>query len=149
MRLCGVASLSRKVVIDRKTLLYLSELPEKSQRLIKEKCHALAEDPFPGQGGDKELLSRIQILSIAYWSIVHCVLSNLRGGGACQDPRDRDYRQSTQALQAFRGVMHAHRRRLFSSIRVRLLSTFLIFYFQWRPESDGSKQFYDIIKSLK
>jgi mRNA interferase RelE/StbE len=35
---------------------YISELPEKSQRLIKEKCHALAEDPFPGQGGDKELL---------------------------------------------------------------------------------------------
>jgi mRNA interferase RelE/StbE len=48
--------LSRNVVIDRKALLYLSEFPEKSQRLIKEKCHALAEDPFPGQGGDKELL---------------------------------------------------------------------------------------------
>jgi mRNA interferase RelE/StbE len=48
--------LSRKVVIDRRALLYLSELPEKSQRLIKERCHALAEDPFPGQGGDKELL---------------------------------------------------------------------------------------------
>lgn len=44
------------VVIDRKALKYLLELPEKSQRLIKEKCHALAEDPFPGQGGDKELL---------------------------------------------------------------------------------------------
>lgn len=44
------------MVIDRKALLYLSELPEKSQRLIKERCHALAEDPFPGQGGDKELL---------------------------------------------------------------------------------------------
>jgi mRNA interferase RelE/StbE len=44
------------VVIDRRALLYLSELPEKSQRLIKERCHALAEDPFPGQGGDKELL---------------------------------------------------------------------------------------------
>jgi mRNA interferase RelE/StbE len=43
-------------VIDRKALRYLSELPEKSQRLIKEKCHMLAEDPFPGQGGDKELL---------------------------------------------------------------------------------------------
>ena len=43
-------------MIDRKTLMYLSELPEKSQRLIKEKCHALAADPFPGQGGDKELL---------------------------------------------------------------------------------------------
>jgi len=44
------------VVIDRKALKYLSELPEKSQRLIKEKCHALAKDPFPGPGGDKELL---------------------------------------------------------------------------------------------
>ncbi len=45
-----------KVVIDRKALKYLTELPEKSRRLIKKKCHALAEDPFPGQGGDKELL---------------------------------------------------------------------------------------------
>ncbi len=44
------------MVIDRKDLAYLSELPEKSQRLVKEKCHALAENPFPGQGGDKELL---------------------------------------------------------------------------------------------
>jgi mRNA interferase RelE/StbE len=44
------------VVIDRKVLKFFSELPEKSQRLIKGKCHALAEDPFPGQGGDKELL---------------------------------------------------------------------------------------------
>jgi mRNA interferase RelE/StbE len=44
------------VVIDKKALLYLSELPEKSQRLIRERCHALAEDPFPGHGGDKELL---------------------------------------------------------------------------------------------
>ena len=48
--------MSLKVVIDRKALAYLLELPEKSQRLIKEKCHALADDPFPGQGGDKELL---------------------------------------------------------------------------------------------
>jgi len=45
-------------VIDRKALEYLLELPEKSQRLIKEKCHALSEDPYPGQGGDKELLHR-------------------------------------------------------------------------------------------
>ena len=48
--------MSRKVVIERTVLKYLSELPEKSQRLIKEKCHALAEDPYPGQGDDKELL---------------------------------------------------------------------------------------------
>jgi len=44
------------VVIDRKALLYLSELTEKSQRLINEKCHALSDDPFTGQGGDKEQL---------------------------------------------------------------------------------------------
>jgi mRNA interferase RelE/StbE len=43
-------------LIERKALKYLSELPEKSQRLIKEKCHALSDDPYPGQGGDKELL---------------------------------------------------------------------------------------------
>ena len=48
--------MSFKVMIDRKALAYLSELPEKSHRLIKEKCHALAEDPSPGKGGDKELL---------------------------------------------------------------------------------------------
>jgi len=51
------------VVIDRKALLYNCPLPEKSQRLIKEKCHALAEDPFPGQGGDKELL-HLELISI-------------------------------------------------------------------------------------
>jgi mRNA interferase RelE/StbE len=44
------------VVIDRKALKFLSELTEQSQRLIKAKCHTLAEDPFPGQGGDKELM---------------------------------------------------------------------------------------------
>jgi len=48
--------LIRKLLIDRNALKYLSELPEKSQRLIKERCHALSMDPYPGQGGDKELL---------------------------------------------------------------------------------------------
>lgn len=48
--------MSFNVVINRKTLAYLSELPEKSHRLIKARCHALAEDPFPSQGGDKEHL---------------------------------------------------------------------------------------------
>lgn len=32
------------------------DLPEKSRRLIKERCHALSEDPYPGYCGDKELL---------------------------------------------------------------------------------------------
>lgn len=44
------------MLIYRKALKYLSDLPEKSQRIIRDLCHALAEDPFPGQGGDKELL---------------------------------------------------------------------------------------------
>ena len=48
--------MSRKLVIDRNALKYLSDLPETSQRLIKGKCRALSEDPYPGQGGDKELL---------------------------------------------------------------------------------------------
>ena len=46
----------RRVVIDRKALKYLSDLPEKSQRIIRDLCHALAEDPFPGQRGDRVLL---------------------------------------------------------------------------------------------
>lgn len=48
--------MSYKMLIDRKALNYLSVLPGKSQRIIKEKCKALADDPFPGKGGDKELL---------------------------------------------------------------------------------------------
>jgi len=48
--------LSFNVVINRKTLAYLSMLPEKSRRLIKARCHALAKDPFPSQEDDKELL---------------------------------------------------------------------------------------------
>ena len=38
--------MSRKVVIDRKALKYLSELPEKSQQLIKEKCHPQFPEPW-------------------------------------------------------------------------------------------------------
>lgn len=48
--------MSRKLLIDRNALKYLSELPEKSQRIIKVRCHALSDDPYLGQGGDKELL---------------------------------------------------------------------------------------------
>lgn len=33
-------------------------MPEKSQRIVKDKCKLLAEDPFPGKGGDKELFRR-------------------------------------------------------------------------------------------
>ena len=44
------------MVIERKALAYLSELPEKSHRLILDRCQSLAKEPFPGHEGDKELL---------------------------------------------------------------------------------------------
>jgi len=45
-----------KLLIEKRALKYLSWLPEKSQRIIKEMCRALADNPFPGGDGDKELL---------------------------------------------------------------------------------------------
>jgi mRNA interferase RelE/StbE len=45
-------------VIEKKALKYLMEMPEKSQRIVKDKCKLLAEDPFPGKGVDKELFRR-------------------------------------------------------------------------------------------
>lgn len=42
--------------IEESALEFLSSLPEKSKRIVKERCLSLAEDPFPGKGGDKEAL---------------------------------------------------------------------------------------------
>jgi mRNA-degrading endonuclease RelE of RelBE toxin-antitoxin system len=42
--------------IEEDALKFLSSLPEKSRRVVKKHCLALAEDPFPGKGGDKEAL---------------------------------------------------------------------------------------------
>ncbi len=44
------------LLIEEKALQFLSALPEKSKRLVKERCLALKDDPFPGSGGDKEAL---------------------------------------------------------------------------------------------
>lgn len=46
-----------QVVINKDALEFVSALPLKSQRIVMEKCKALADDPFPGQG-DKEALLR-------------------------------------------------------------------------------------------
>jgi mRNA interferase RelE/StbE len=47
-----------KVLISKKALKYIEGLEEKSQRSIKEKCLALGNCPFSGNGcGDKELLN--------------------------------------------------------------------------------------------
>jgi hypothetical protein len=46
-------------------------------------------------------------------------------------------------------VMRALPRRTFLARDESILSTFLLFYFQWRSESDGSNKFYGIIKRFK
>lgn len=42
--------------ISKKGLRFLHSVPEKSQRLLKDKIRALGNDPYPGQHGDKERL---------------------------------------------------------------------------------------------
>jgi hypothetical protein len=44
------------LLIEENALMFLSSLAEKSQRIIKERCRALANDPFPGKDDDKEAL---------------------------------------------------------------------------------------------
>ena len=44
------------VLIDEDAQEYLDNLPEKSNRLVKSELRILEEDPFPGKGGNKELL---------------------------------------------------------------------------------------------
>jgi mRNA interferase RelE/StbE len=46
-----------QLLIEEKALEYLQSLPEKSRRLVAERCLALADDPLPGSGsGDREAL---------------------------------------------------------------------------------------------
>ncbi|MFQ5975986.1 MAG: type II toxin-antitoxin system RelE/ParE family toxin [Candidatus Hydrothermarchaeales archaeon] len=46
-----------KVLIDTVALHYVNNLPEKSQRIVKENLKKLGESPYPGTGrGDKEKL---------------------------------------------------------------------------------------------
>ena len=46
-----------QIVISKNALNFINSLPQKSQRIVIEKCKALAEDPFPGQG-DREMIQR-------------------------------------------------------------------------------------------
>jgi len=46
-----------RIVISKAAIEFVNELPQKSQRIVIEKCKTLADDPFPGQG-DKEVLTR-------------------------------------------------------------------------------------------
>ena len=45
------------VLIDEDAQDFLDSLPKKSQKIVKTKLRILETDPFPGKGGDKELLS--------------------------------------------------------------------------------------------
>jgi mRNA-degrading endonuclease RelE of RelBE toxin-antitoxin system len=47
-----------RVLIDRRALEYVDSLPPKSRRIVRERLRGLGEDPYPGQGGDKEKLIR-------------------------------------------------------------------------------------------
>jgi mRNA interferase RelE/StbE len=46
-----------QLVIDKKALEFVNSLPQKSRKMVIEKCKTLGVDPFPGQG-DKELIRR-------------------------------------------------------------------------------------------
>lgn len=45
------------VVIKRKSVEAINELPGKTRRIIHEELKTLGQDPYPGTGGDKKLLS--------------------------------------------------------------------------------------------
>jgi Plasmid stabilisation system protein. len=46
----------RLLIDEEDALPFIQHLPEKSKRIVDAKIRVLAEDPFPGKGGDKELL---------------------------------------------------------------------------------------------
>lgn len=45
-----------EIVIRRKSAEFLNDLDDKSRRIITARLSMLKDDPFPGKGGDKELL---------------------------------------------------------------------------------------------
>ncbi|VVB62734.1 ParE toxin of type II toxin-antitoxin system, parDE [uncultured archaeon] len=46
-----------EVLIDEDAQKFLDNLPEKNQENVRSKLMLLEEDPFPGPGGNKELLN--------------------------------------------------------------------------------------------
>lgn len=45
-----------EVTIDIDEIAYINSLDDKSKRIIRNHLKTLEDDPFPGKGGDKELL---------------------------------------------------------------------------------------------
>ncbi len=46
-----------EVIIDIDEIAYINSLDNKDKRIIKNRLKTLENDPFPGKGGDKELLN--------------------------------------------------------------------------------------------
>jgi mRNA-degrading endonuclease RelE of RelBE toxin-antitoxin system len=91
-------------MIDRKALTYLSELPEKSQRLIKENCRALAGDPFPGHGGDKELLHlEFKLYRLHVWRSFTVFYQVCEKDGMVKILEIADHRQGAQVYRHLKG----------------------------------------------
>ncbi len=44
------------IVVQRKSAGFLNELDEKSRRIVRTRLATLQDDPYPGKGGDKELV---------------------------------------------------------------------------------------------
>lgn len=46
-----------KVLISRKAEKFIKNLPEKSQRIVREKLKTLRNDPYPKKGGNRKKLN--------------------------------------------------------------------------------------------
>jgi mRNA interferase RelE/StbE len=60
-----------EVIIDVDEITYINSLNEKNKRIIKAHLKSLENDPFPGKGGDKELLNLRQSIKIYRLHIAH------------------------------------------------------------------------------
>lgn len=45
-----------EIAIQRKSAEFLNGLDDKSRRIVRTRLSVLGDDPFPGKGGDKELI---------------------------------------------------------------------------------------------
>ena len=45
-----------RIAIRKRSAAFLNELDDKSRRIVRSRLAALEDDPFPGKGGDKELI---------------------------------------------------------------------------------------------
>jgi mRNA-degrading endonuclease RelE of RelBE toxin-antitoxin system len=61
------------VLIDEDAQEFLDSLPKKSEKIIKTKLRILETDPFPGKGGDKELLNSPKITK----KFIDCIFLDL------------------------------------------------------------------------